>query len=50
MKLIISIDIYKEKIIVTNTGHIFYSSDTETTCDLDSVVGIATSFRQYGSG
>ena len=38
------------KIIVTNTGHIFYSSDTETTCDLDSVVGIATSFRQYGSG
>jgi hypothetical protein len=50
MKLIISINIRKEKIIVTNTGHVFYYIGTQTTCDLDSVVGMATRFRLDGSG
>jgi len=50
MKLIISTHICKEKIIETITGHVFYYSGTKTTCDLDSVMGIATRFRLDGSG
>jgi hypothetical protein len=50
MKLIFSINICKEKIIVTNTGHVFCYSCTQTTCDLESIVGIATRFRLDGSG
>ena len=50
MKLVFPINIHKEKIIVTNTGHVFCYSGTQTTCDLDSVLGIATRFRLDGSG
>jgi hypothetical protein len=48
-KLVIAINVYKETIFVTTTGYEFYYSDTRTTCDLDSVVGIATRFRLDGS-
>jgi hypothetical protein len=49
MKLIISINTCKEKIIVTNTGHVFHYSSTQTTRYLASVVGKATPFMLDGS-
>jgi hypothetical protein len=48
MKLIISINTCKEKIVVTNRGHVFHYSRTQTTCDLASVVGKATPFMLGG--